>query len=160
MKFPRRLALKQRLKWTRKLPIGHFGKYHNTLCLSPQILHKHCFQFLLGLTMVPRENKNNTYAKFGGQTKSIMVFSEVAYWKSGSSMSPNPPLPLKEPSQHSTSLHTCPWTWNCKCSKLSPLQRCKMPSALHVAKYWSSGPLKVRSLICAHEKVIESADTF
>ena len=35
--------------------IGHFEKYHNTLCLSPQILHKHCFQFLLGLTMVPRE---------------------------------------------------------------------------------------------------------
>ena len=23
--------------------IGHFGKYHNTLCLPPQILHKHCF---------------------------------------------------------------------------------------------------------------------
>ena len=58
--------------------IGHFGKYHNTLCLSPQILHKHCFQFLLGLTTVPREN-NNAYAKFGGQKKSIMVFSEVAY---------------------------------------------------------------------------------
>ena len=48
--------------WLLKLPIGHFGKYHNTLCLSPQILHKHCFQFLLGLT---RENKNNAYAKFG-----------------------------------------------------------------------------------------------
>ena len=31
--------------------------------------------------MVPRENKNNPYAKFGGQTKSIMVFSEVAYYK-------------------------------------------------------------------------------
>ena len=45
--------------------IGHFEKYHNTLCLSPHILHKHCFQFLLGLTMVPRENKNNAYAKFG-----------------------------------------------------------------------------------------------
>ena len=33
--------------------------------------------------MVPREQKNNAYAKFGGggggQTKSIMVFSEVAY---------------------------------------------------------------------------------
>ena len=28
--------------------IGRFGKYHNTLCLSPQILHKHCFCFLLG----------------------------------------------------------------------------------------------------------------
>ena len=35
--------------------------------------------------MVPRENKNNAYAKFGGTNKStwyyggIMVFSEVAY---------------------------------------------------------------------------------
>jgi len=29
--------------------------------------------------MVPRENKNNAYAKFGGQTKSIMVFSKLAY---------------------------------------------------------------------------------
>ena len=47
-------------------PIGHFGKYHNTLCLSPQILHKHCFQFVFGLTMVPRKNKNNAYAKCGG----------------------------------------------------------------------------------------------
>ena len=60
--------------------ISHFRRSHNTLCLSPQILHKHCFQFLLGLTMVPRENKNNAYAKFWGrQTKSIMEFSKVAY---------------------------------------------------------------------------------
>ena len=49
--------------------IGHFGKYHNTLCLSSQSLLKHCFQFLLGLKMVPRENKNNAYAKFGGTNK-------------------------------------------------------------------------------------------
>ena len=49
--------------------IGHFEKYHNTLCLSPQILHKHCFQFLLGITKAPRENKNNAYAKFGGTNK-------------------------------------------------------------------------------------------
>ena len=51
--------------------IGHFEKYHNTLCLSPQILHlyKHCFQFLLGFTVVPRENKNNAYAKFAGKKK-------------------------------------------------------------------------------------------
>ena len=48
-----------------KTGIGHFEKYHDTLCLSPHILHKHCFQFLLGLTIVPRENKNNAYAKFG-----------------------------------------------------------------------------------------------
>ena len=35
----------------------------------PQILHKLCFHFLLDLTMVPRENKNNAYAKFGGTNK-------------------------------------------------------------------------------------------
>ena len=37
--------------------------------------------------MVPRENKNNAYAKFGGgaggQTKSIMAFSKVANFKGG-----------------------------------------------------------------------------
>ena len=44
--------------------IGHFGKYHNTLCLSPQILHQHCFQFLLGITMVLGGIKNNAYSKF------------------------------------------------------------------------------------------------
>ena len=61
---------------------GHIGRRSKTvknICLSPQILRKHCFQFLLGLTMVPRENKNNAYAKFAGKTKNIMVFSEVAY---------------------------------------------------------------------------------
>ena len=44
--------------------IGHFQKYHNNLCLPPKFLHKHCFHFLMGPTMIPRENKNNTYAKF------------------------------------------------------------------------------------------------
>ena len=34
--------------------------------------------------MVPRENKNNAYAKCGRQTKSIMVFSELAYWLTSS----------------------------------------------------------------------------
>ena len=61
------------------MSIGHFGKYHNTSCLSPEILHEHCFQFLLGLTLVPKENENNAYANLGGQTKSIMVFFELAY---------------------------------------------------------------------------------
>ena len=49
--------------------IGHFGRYHNTPCLFRQILHKHCFQFLLGHLMVSRENKNSGYAKFGGTNK-------------------------------------------------------------------------------------------
>ena len=60
-------------------PIGHSEKYHNTICLSPQILHKHCYQFLLGLTMVPRENKNNAYVKLWGTNKEYYVFfSEMA----------------------------------------------------------------------------------
>ena len=49
--------------------VGQFGKYHNTLCLSPQILHKHCFCFLLGPLYVPRETGNNAYAKFWGTNK-------------------------------------------------------------------------------------------
>ena len=40
-----------------------------TLCLSSQILHNYCSQFLLGFRMVPRENKNNAYAKIGGTNK-------------------------------------------------------------------------------------------
>ena len=44
--------------------IGHFQQYHNTLCLSSKILHKHCFYFLLGLTIVSRENRNNAYTTF------------------------------------------------------------------------------------------------
>ena len=56
---------------------GHFGKYHNTLCLFPQILHKLCFQFLLELTMVPRENKNNAYAKFGWTNKE---YNRALFW--------------------------------------------------------------------------------
>ena len=30
----------------------------------PQILHNLCFSFLLGITAVPREIENNSYAKF------------------------------------------------------------------------------------------------
>ena len=29
-----------------------------------KILHKHCFQFLLGVKMAPRDTENNAYAKF------------------------------------------------------------------------------------------------
>ena len=42
---------------------------HNTLCLSPQILHKDCFYFLLGPLLVPRETGNKAYAKFGETNK-------------------------------------------------------------------------------------------
>ena len=61
--------------------IGQFGKYHNTLCLSPQILHKHCSSFLMGLTRVPRENKNNAYAKFGGTNKEYYGIFRSSLWQ-------------------------------------------------------------------------------
>ena len=55
--------------------------YHNALCLSPQNLHKHCLQFLLGVKMVPRETENNAYANFWGDKQRalwyVMVFSGV-----------------------------------------------------------------------------------
>ena len=44
--------------------IHHFHKDHNTSCLPPKILHNHCFQFLLGTTVVPRDIEDNGYAKF------------------------------------------------------------------------------------------------
>ena len=47
----------------------------------PQILHKHCFQFLLGIKMAPRETENNAYAKFRGDEQRtlwyVIVFSGV-----------------------------------------------------------------------------------
>ena len=61
---------------------GRKGEFRDWTILlfvcTPKFCKKHCFQFLLGLTMVPRENKSNAYTKFGGQTKSIMVFSGMA----------------------------------------------------------------------------------
>ena len=32
----------------------------------PQILYTHCFQFLLGVKMCPKETENNAYANFWG----------------------------------------------------------------------------------------------
>ena len=47
----------------------------------PQILHKHCFQFLLGVKMAPRQTENNASAKFRGDEQRtlwyVMVFSGV-----------------------------------------------------------------------------------
>ena len=39
---------------------------HNAPYLSPKILHKLCFSFLLAITAVPKEIENNAYAKFWG----------------------------------------------------------------------------------------------
>ena len=35
----------------------------------PEILHKHCLEFLLGVKKAPRETQNNAYAKFGETNK-------------------------------------------------------------------------------------------
>ena len=47
----------------------------------PKILHKHCFQFLMGPFQLPRETENNAYAKFCGDKQRalwyIIVFSGV-----------------------------------------------------------------------------------
>ena len=55
------------------LPLNRpVSKYHNTLCCPPpQILYKHCFQFLLGIAVASREIENNSYAK-----TSIMVLKK------------------------------------------------------------------------------------
>ena len=38
-------------------------------CLPPKILHNHCFQFLLGITVVPREIEYNDYSRVWGVNK-------------------------------------------------------------------------------------------
>ena len=47
----------------------------------PQILHKHCLQFLSGVKMALRETENNAYTKFCGDKQRalwyVMVFSGV-----------------------------------------------------------------------------------
>ena len=54
--------------------------HHNALFPSPQNLHKHCLQFLLGVKMAPRDTENNAYAKFWGDKQRalwyVMVFLE------------------------------------------------------------------------------------
>ena len=51
----------------------------------PKILHKHCFQFLLGPFYLPRETENNAYAKFWGDKQRalwyVMVFLEWSIWQ-------------------------------------------------------------------------------
>ena len=49
--------------------IHYFHTDHNAPCLPPKILHNHCFRFLLGITVVPREIEENGYAHFWGVHK-------------------------------------------------------------------------------------------
>ena len=53
------------------LGIYYFHIDRNAPCPTspPQILHNHCFQFLLGVTVVPREIIDNGYAKLWGVNK-------------------------------------------------------------------------------------------
>ena len=58
----------------RRDSIHHFHVDHNAPYLPhptppPQILHHRCFQFLLGIAVVPREIEDNGYAKFCGVDK-------------------------------------------------------------------------------------------
>ena len=68
---------------TEKSRIHHFHIDHNAPCLLPQILHIHCFQFLLDITVVPREIQYDSYAKLwggggvGGLTRCIMVYVQM-----------------------------------------------------------------------------------
>ena len=61
----------------------------------PQILHKHCLQFLLWVKMAPRETENNACAKFGSDEQRTLryvgVFSRVVNW------STYPLLPFRRP---------------------------------------------------------------
>ena len=43
----------------------------------PNILHKHCLHFLLGVTMAPRETENNAYAKFWGDKQVVLWYVTV-----------------------------------------------------------------------------------
>ena len=54
--------------------IGHFGKYHNTLCLSPQILHKHCLCILLGPFLSPKRNWKQSLCKIWGDNEEYYGF--------------------------------------------------------------------------------------
>ena len=51
----------------------------------PNILHKHCLQFLLGVKMAPRETENNAYSNFWGDKQRalgyFMVFSGVVNYR-------------------------------------------------------------------------------
>ena len=63
--YPPSIAMELKVnKEIRDPSIYHFHIDHNAHCLPPKILHNHCFQFLLGITVVPREIEDNGYAKF------------------------------------------------------------------------------------------------
>ena len=46
----------------------------------PKILHKYCFQFLLGVKMARRESETNAYAKLLGDKQRILWYVMVFFW--------------------------------------------------------------------------------
>ena len=68
--------------------INHFHIDHNTPCLplpptpphQKKKLHKHCFQFFLGVTVVPGEIEGNGYAKFCEVNKVHYGLSKNSEW--------------------------------------------------------------------------------
>ena len=68
--IPASLALEgQGIKFTTvKWFIRHFNNVYNALCLPQKILHKHCFQFILGLTIVSREIETMLIQNFWKQS--------------------------------------------------------------------------------------------
>ena len=43
----------------------------------PKISHKHCFQFLMGVKMAPRETEDNAYANFWGDKQRALWYAMV-----------------------------------------------------------------------------------
>ena len=56
--------------------ICHLHIFHNTPCLPPITLHNLCFLVLLGITVVPRDIKDNAYAKFNRETRCTRYFGK------------------------------------------------------------------------------------
>ena len=65
---------------TLKLVIVNLYSLLSHRCLPHKILHNHCFQFLLGITVVPREIQNNGYAKLWGVKKLVHYGLCEVWW--------------------------------------------------------------------------------
>ena len=65
------------------MTIHHYHIDYNVLCLPPKNLHSHCFQFLLGIKVIPREIKDNDFSFFffwgGGKGGKQVVL--LCMWK-------------------------------------------------------------------------------
>ena len=57
------MLAKGRIHLNRSLPLAHL---HNAPYLSPKILHKHCFLFLLGRAVIPRRSDSAFFGGGGG----------------------------------------------------------------------------------------------